>query len=574
MEAFPVKEVYFKSVLIADIQKKTARRQDFSKGLNVITSSENHVGKSSLIKSLYYALGADVGFDAVWDRNTKLYVVSLCVDDKVYQIARQLKSFAVFEDGKLIKITDSVTKGLAPLLEKIFDFSIYLPNKQSGKMELAPPAFTFMPYYIDQDTGWTGLYDSFSFITQYQKDARIKSLYYHLNIYTKATIELMVQRDKLKNDLETLQHEDERLCTVLEALQSEAENVLPAQNIEELEEQLALPKERIESLVENIGRARNRIQRLEMTLHQHEYQLKVILEYHAIKDSIDPAVSSFLHVCPNCGYTFDEEIYSLVRRNYNLVSEKYMLQQVQLIIDSIAEKLRVAKEEYVALTSELNREETSYHAQKDVFDLYIRQRGLRESMQRFTKQLSELRAHIAAVNIEIKDIQKQLKKLPNKKEIEEKYIELVRLNIMSLDAWNPEYDGKIQLLKPIKVQGTLENKIILAQYVGLFQTMEYFQSTATRFSFVVDFPRAKEASVTSSKDILKMITEMRMLPQIILATMDYSVFQNEIDTPATIITLTEKRRLLSEKDYQENESYIVSISNLLKNYLSGDSFAG
>ena len=46
--------MFFKNILIADVQKKTARFVSFEKGLNVITSSENHVGKSSVIKSLYY----------------------------------------------------------------------------------------------------------------------------------------------------------------------------------------------------------------------------------------------------------------------------------------------------------------------------------------------------------------------------------------------------------------------------------------------------------------------------------------------------------------------------------------
>ena len=93
-----------------------------------------------------------------------------------------MKRFAVFDGDTLLKITDSVTNGLAPLLGEIFDFSVYLPNKETGKVEMAPPAFTFMPYYIDQDKGWSGLYDSFASINQYKSTDRIKSLYYHLNI--------------------------------------------------------------------------------------------------------------------------------------------------------------------------------------------------------------------------------------------------------------------------------------------------------------------------------------------------------------------------------------------------------
>ena len=96
--------------------------------------------------------------------------------------------------------------------------------------------------------------------------------------------------------------------------------------------------------------------------------------------------------------------------------------------------------------------------------------------------------------------------------------------------------------------------------------MEYFKTGATRFPFVVDSPRAKEASVSSSKDILKMIAQMKMLPQIILATIDYSEFESEMDVPAKVIVLTEKRKLLNSNDFAENQEYINSMAEMLRNY--------
>lgn len=214
----------------------------------------------------------------------------------------------------------------------------------------------------------------------------------------------------------------------------------------------------------------------------------------------------------------------------------------------------------------MQEEESAFQVEKNEFDIYVRQRGLAASVRRFQKQLDDAAVEMQEIDRKIKEINKELRKLPNRKEVEEKYIEYVRLNIMTLDAWDPAYDGTIRLLKPIKAQGTLENKIILAQFVALFQAMEYFNTGATRFSFVVDSPRAKEASVSSSKDILKMITQMKMLPQIILATIDYSEFEAEINSPANVIVLKEKRKLLSSDEYIENESYISAIADLIKNH--------
>ena len=62
-----------------------------------------------------------------------------------------------------------------------------------------------------------------------------------------------------------------------------------------------------------------------------------------------------------------------------------------------------------------------------------------------------------------------------------------------------------------------------------------------------------------------MISQMKMLPQIILATIDYSEYKSELDTPAKIIVLKEKRKLLNSEDYTRNEEYISTMAELLKN---------
>lgn len=558
-----MKEVCFSRILIADLDKKTAHIENFVKGLNVITSKDNHVGKSSLLKSLYYAMGAEVQFDKTWNKNSKLCVVSFTVGDTEYQIARWMKRFAVFRNKNLIKLTDHITSELAPLMEEIFGFAVYLPNKRTLRVEIAPPAFIYMPYYIDQDLGWSGLYESFESIEQYQKNERIKSLYYHLNIYTKNTVELLAERDRLKDRQEELQNENGRLTTILTALNGEIQNLPPAETYEDLERSLQIPKDRIAKMVGEIGKTRNLIQSLETTLYQHQYQLNVILDHVAAKNEpYKQLLTDF--VCPNCGYIPNEEIFSLVKENYGTLNEDYMCQQIELLITSISEKLNVVKEQYITQVRLLRDEEKAFKVEQDQFEVYVRQRGLKDSLHRFQEQLGAVCSEEADIVATLKEIAKELRKLPNKKEVEEKYIEFARLNIMQLGAWDASYDNNIHLLKPIKAQGTLENKIILAQFIALFQTMDYFKSGATRFPFVVDSPRGNEASDTSSKEILKLITKLDMLPQIILATIDYEEFEKELPTPAQTIVLTEQRKLLSNEIYSKNCVEIESLMELLK----------
>ena len=562
-----MKEMYFDNILIADIVEKTAHFHKFEKGFNVVTSQDNHVGKSSLLKSLYFAMGAEVDFDNVWNKNTKLYVVEFYIDEIKFSVARWQKAFALFRETELILTTKSVSRDLARKFEKIFSFAVYMANKKTNKIELAPPAFNFMPYYIDQDRGWSGLYESFSNIDQYKKSDRIKSLYYHLGIYTRSTVELMAKRDTLKDKIEQLKAEEEKSRITIESLYAEIQNLLPADSIEELERNLIIPKERISLLVSRIGETRNKIQSLETALYQHEHQLEVIQEYRKIKDGVSVREDrDKINICPKCGYSFDEEIYSIVRSNYNLQNEDYMYKQIEQIISSITSELEKYKESYVSLMDELKQQEQAYDEKQDSYEVYLRQRGLQDSVRHFTEQLGENVYEQEEHGREIKEIDKELRKLPNKKEVEENYIENVRLNIIKLDAWNSAYEGNIKLLKPIKAQGTLENKIILAQMIGLFQTMQYFRTNTILFPFVVDSPRAKEASHTSSKDIIKLIFEMDYLPQVILATVDYSDFENEMKRRAKVTVLSEKRKLLNDDTYREYQSTIEQLQELLSSF--------
>ncbi len=560
-----MREICFQRILIADIDKKRAHIENFVKGLNVVTSRDNHVGKSSLLKSLYYAMGAEVQFDKAWNKNSKLCVVTFTVDEDEYQIVRLMNRFAVFHTGKLIKLTNHVTHELTPLMEEIFGFAVYLPNKKTKKVEIAPPAFVYMPYYIDQDLGWTGLYESFESIDQYQKKERIKSLYYHLNIFTKGTVELLAQQDQLKEQQEALVIENTRLTTILMALNEEIRNLPPAESYEELERSLQIPKDRIAKMVEEIGTVRNLIQSLETTLHQHQHQLDVIRNHVASQNEKDGQSHSSMFVCPNCGYIPNEEIFNLVKENYGTLNTDYMCQQIELLITSISEKLKVAKEQYISQMALLREEEKAFKVEQDGFDVYMRLRGLKDSIRHFQEQLGAVCEEDVNITTSLKKIAKELQKLPNKKEVEEKYVEFARLNIIQLGAWDASYDNNIHLLKPITAQGTLENKIILSQYIALFQTMAYFQSSATRFPFVVDSPRGKEASVASSKEILKLISEMDILPQIILATTDYNKFEKELPVPSQTIILTEQRKLLSDEVYKAHNEEIESLMELLKN---------
>lgn len=563
-----MKELIFNSILIADVVKKTAWYQEFSKGFNVITSSDNHVGKSSLVKSLYYALGAEVEYDDVWEKSSKLYIVNFNVDEIKYRIVRFTKEFVLFKNEEMILFTDKVTKELSKKYEEIFDFGVYLPNKQDDKIELAPPVFMFLPYYIDQDRGWTEIYDSFSNLEQYKKDARIKSLYYHLGIYNQKTIELIAEKDALNFELTNLSKESERLQIVIGALSKEIENIVPADNIEELDKNLVIPKEKISELVKAIGVKRNEIQQVETSLQNHKSQLEAIkiAKQHIINPSNKLLFQNILS-CPNCGYVMDKELFEIVQKNYISFNKQYAEQQIMLLIQRIEENLKILKNEYVELTKRLQDEETAYKESKSVFDTYLAQKGLSTTYKTMSNEYKENVSKQSLIYEKIKKISSKLKNLPNKKEVEEKYVGFVKKNLISLGTWEELYAKQLKLLRPLKGQGTLTNKIILAQIIALFQTMDCLHIDSNKFPFIIDSPRGNEASLISSEEILQLIFNINCMPQVILATIDFKHFEKFInsDKKINVVTLEEQYNLLKKTVYNDNKDEIEALHDLFCN---------
>lgn len=554
--------MFFKNILIADVQSHKARFVSFQKGLNVITSRENHVGKSSVLKSLYDTLGAEVHFDARWNKDTKLTVVTIDVEGTEYQVVRFVKRFAIFKGQNLELLSNSITKQLAPKFDKIFNFSVYLTEKNGNKNVVqAPPAFTFMPYYIDQDKGWNNLYDSFERMDQFAKPERAKSLYFHLGLYTKARIEQQAQIDQLRDSIRNLQEQEQRLDITIKSLTDELNNIIPADNEEELERHMATPKKEIEKLVQEIGLVRNKIQESNTILQQHENQLDIIKKFQQIQVQ-DQTEKNIRYVCPQCGYEFDEEIYNLIRNNYNQSNAEYIRAQIELIVNNIKNELKTQEERYISLMTKLKEQESAYDESQDAYEAYLRHRGLKETVRKYSAELEQNRIKQSEYEDEIRNIRKELQKNPDKKDIEQIYVNYVKQNIIALKAWTQAYDGNIKLLRALNAQGSLLPKIILSQYNALFQTMASQNSSVIRFPFVIDSPRDKESSISSSKEILSMISKISYLPQVILATVDYDTF-NITNEKVTKIYFDEQFNVLNDKMYLEHKEQIEGLYQLM-----------
>ena len=113
-------------------------------------------------------------------------------------------------------------------------------------------------------------------------------------------------------------------------------------------------------------------------------------------------------IIKNSGYLFDDEIYDRVRSNFLNISDAYIKRHIEQGISSIQESLKQQKEQYVILMDKLKKLESSFSEQSEGFDMYIRQRGMSESLERFNNQLEENNEKQITVQTTLYEITKKL----------------------------------------------------------------------------------------------------------------------------------------------------------------------
>lgn len=142
------------SLTILDYSEKKGTRFDFSNGTNLIVSNGNKKGKSSLLKSIYYALGFDIKhFPSGWNEKNKVFQLEVKFDDRsTHTILRQENHFKIDSDP-----TPLTVKEYSRWLQTSLGIDMKLPNTNTKKLNSAYSSAVILPFYVDQDDSWDGI---------------------------------------------------------------------------------------------------------------------------------------------------------------------------------------------------------------------------------------------------------------------------------------------------------------------------------------------------------------------------------------------------------------------------------
>ena len=168
-----MKSIRYKEILFLSYQEKKAKRINLDSDIVVIRGG-NDAGKSCVLKSIFGVLGAQIRrYPEGWNPEKILVLLKFTVDGVNFKALRIGNDFYLFSpDNKAFSFTKDMREQ-ADQLSKLFGLNVAYPSMNYS----LSVGSMLMPFYIDQEDGWSQPWSSFSDVGNEQEKKNVMFLY-------------------------------------------------------------------------------------------------------------------------------------------------------------------------------------------------------------------------------------------------------------------------------------------------------------------------------------------------------------------------------------------------------------
>ncbi|WP_312906952.1 hypothetical protein [Tissierella praeacuta] len=544
--------------------EKKARCIEFSKGVNVITSSKvdgNKKGKSVILKSIYHTLGADCYFDDKWDTENKVYIINITINGDLYLIYRADRLFKIFDENRKIIFSTIDRTELADFLGNIYQFKIKLPSRNNNKLELAPPAYSYLLNFIDQDKMDGSKFTSFSNLGQFP-NFKENCLYSHFGIFDEYYYNLINSKETLldnKNSTETdLGLTDSMLSKVRNILGKNKPNV--NLDFEALQVELDKTKEEYEEIVNALGKGKTKLMKLRNEKSSIEDSLKELVSTRNITEKEIKDLNN--HLCPVCNSEIDNTLNLRVKRHSKVEDFILLYNELDKLSLDINKQIEKEEEKYSGYLIRLKKyEENMKINSKSIGDI-LKLKGYHEIQDSLLLEWNEKKMQLETINEEIKEIDKELKGYKKrKKEINKKYYEYMINDKLKFGLKEIEDKRFENINRVFSAGGSNKPIATIIWYLNMLKIKYKFNSEAIKFPLILDSPNNVELDDEKRKKLFDyLFSNINSDTQMIISTLGF----DEVDYPNynidNIIELSNnKYELLNVLEYQKHEEILFEL---------------
>jgi uncharacterized protein (UPF0212 family) len=495
-----MKKLVFEEIMILSFQEKKAIRLEFNPQKTIIRGN-NQVGKSSLIKSIYYTLGATPAvLNNNWLKSEPITYLKMSLDGEAFSVLRyDKKRYVTVDENK--NVTAQTYKTLSSFLNLRLDFNILLTNRK-GEAEVPPPTYLFLPFYIDQDKGWSDNWNSFANLSQFSnwKKALID---YHSGIKGNRYYSAKSEFDSIKIEIDNTKDEIKALSKILRNVNDKLQNEDFNVSIDDFSKEISQLLSECESLKIEQNKLRvtlndfynqksqitSRISIVHKSINETKLDYKYALNYDS--DDID---------CPMCGAHYE-----------NNFSERFSIaqdeEQLQDLLDELQIELAKVNDEIIKYDKSFIEKKANFEKIQELLNEkqsevklidIIENEGKKRVKEIFELERNEIYSKMGKSQSQHARLEEQLKSI-NKdgEDTKQKIMTLYRSKLTSfIKELNLKKDKTSKTIfermdAKINEQGSNLPRALLAYYFAFLEVMDKY-STSTFCPIVIDSPNQQE----------------------------------------------------------------------------------
>lgn len=543
----------FKRLLLLSRKERAAKVANLNQPITAVLGA-NGTGKSSLLKSIYAVFSANSDkIHPGWQNSNTELMMDFEIGQTSFTMVRKNETYGLFSaEGEVILITSSVMKELSPILANLLDFKLRMQIKKEDGLVVPPPAFCFLPFYVDQVCSWADNWTGFAKL-QMMHEYKKQASYYHSGLRPNEYYEALADKLDAENCIQLIGDEKFSLEKAKTLLDHQHDRLSFDINIDQFRDRITKLTQECEKVKAQQDIVKSGISKLfsEKVLLAEQVRISQVAlkELEADSNYADKLVEEEV-LCPTCGTVHENNFlsrFSIVAdadscRDF-IATGNAKLSEIEARIVKANERLDRISAESISIQRILTEERGQIKLQ-DIVDGAAE----RAIQHKFSSEFEKLDTRLAEHLLKLEGAKEVMRELASRKRSEEilsTFSEKISKFLALLDVHSLAETDYQTIVGKIRDTGSELPRAILAYKFAFIHTMIQ-HSSSPLCPIVIDSPLQQDQDDENIKRILNFIVQNTPNEcQLILG----SVQMHDVNFEGTVIETNQKGKLLNSEEY-------------------------
>lgn len=573
-----MKRLLLKKLIVISRSEQSSLEVPFKKGLNIILGG-NKTGKSSLIKSIFTALGCDCSkIEKDWKNLISTYLLYFEYGDEQYCVLRCGKEFSIMKEEKnnyTCVINTEKFQLFCDKLMEIFEVNMQCVISNNSEIINVTTPLLFRFQYIDQDDGWSDIGNEFKnvrYIKDWKGDTNKFITGYLNNDYYK----LKAKKIQLSNDkeekLKELKSNEMFVNSISHDLKkkSQLENLNQLNTVDDVQKKLIKLRNDTDDLRKKEYSIKEKMIKLDNNIFIKKIELNNI--YKNIEET-QKDISFAMEqdeeiICPICGTKHKNSLNEQLNLSAGLENSEKLRNILEDKINDFKEQLMNFNNEYEDIKNKILKNEELIKDSKEMlsYEELYKNKGKYELYNKCKQELVKIESKYKNLIGEIGALDEQIKEIKSKKRKNEITMQLKdkcktfaeKINLPST------YIKFRDLVQVIDHTGSETPRLVYMYQSALY--LYNLERGGNPFNFyVIDTPNQQGQDEDNLECIFK---SMELLlsnkGQVIVGTERKTGLEEKANN---IINLSTKRKCLNSEKYNEHINQLQSYQQIITEYI-------